>query len=182
MLPKTSPPPRGSANTTAGLPMGDRAPPPPPGVGDASTIRVPAGVAELADAPDSKSGVPRDMWVRPPPPASALARNLQAGRHDPRPEAGLAGREASRDRPPPAAPSPTPTRLPAGKPASGRERPSPLRRPPVRSDSRPEWRNTQRRAGLKIRCPSGRVGSTPTSGIRRPSNPTSIEERCGSGS
>lgn len=29
--------------------------------------------------------------------------------------------------------------------------------------SSPEWWNG-RRAGLKIRCPSGRVGSTPTSG------------------
>ena len=28
-----------------------------------------AGVAELADARDSKSRVPRDVWVRPPPPA-----------------------------------------------------------------------------------------------------------------
>ena len=28
-----------------------------------------AGVAELADAPDSKSGTRESVWVRPPPPA-----------------------------------------------------------------------------------------------------------------
>src|ERR1039458_8457533 len=28
-----------------------------------------ADVAELADAPDSKSGIREDVWVRPPPPA-----------------------------------------------------------------------------------------------------------------
>ena len=33
-------------------------------------------------------------------------------------------------------------------------------------DTRPEWRNG-RRDGLKIRCPQGRVGSTPTSGTTR---------------
>ena len=34
-----------------------------------------------------------------------------------------------------------------------------------RSLEEPEWRNG-RRAGFKILCPKGRVGSTPTSGIR----------------
>ncbi len=33
-----------------------------------------------------------------------------------------------------------------------------------RSLEEPEWRNG-RRAGFKILCPKGRVGSTPTSGI-----------------
>ena len=28
-----------------------------------------AGVMKLVDVPDSKSGVPRDVWVRLPPPA-----------------------------------------------------------------------------------------------------------------
>ena len=39
-----------------------------------ATIAVLAGVAELADARDSKSRVLRDVWVRPPPPAYGLAR------------------------------------------------------------------------------------------------------------
>ena len=39
---------------------------------EAATIRRrPAEVAELADAPDSKSGSPRGVWVRFPPSASA---------------------------------------------------------------------------------------------------------------
>src|SRR6266540_6980806 len=37
-----------------------------------------AGVAELADAPDSKSGGPRALWVRFPPPACALPREPPA--------------------------------------------------------------------------------------------------------
>ena len=35
----------------------------------AATILCQAEVAELADAPDSKSGVRKDVWVRPPPSA-----------------------------------------------------------------------------------------------------------------
>ena len=31
-----------------------------------------AGVAELADALDSKSGIRKDVWVRTPPPVKAL--------------------------------------------------------------------------------------------------------------
>ena len=37
---------------------------------DGATIPSQAEVAELADAPDSKSGVRKDVWVRPPPSAS----------------------------------------------------------------------------------------------------------------
>jgi hypothetical protein len=41
-----------------------------------ATIEPPlAGVAELADARDSKSRVLRDVWVRPPPPASFANRS-----------------------------------------------------------------------------------------------------------
>ena len=38
------------------------------------TIEPSAEVAELADAPDSKSGSLRGVWVRPPPSALTLAR------------------------------------------------------------------------------------------------------------
>ena len=46
-----------------------------PGALDA-TIDVRAGVAELADARDSKSRVLRDVWVRPPPPASSAGTDV----------------------------------------------------------------------------------------------------------
>ena len=37
-------------------------------------VAVVADVAELADAPDSKSGIREDVWVRPPPSAPTFDR------------------------------------------------------------------------------------------------------------
>ena len=64
LRPGTSPPPVRTA----------RRMPPEPNPGASRRLRSQAaGVAELADARDSKSRVLRDVWVRPPPPASARA-------------------------------------------------------------------------------------------------------------
>ena len=40
-----------------------------------------ADVAELADALDSKSGIRKDVWVRPPPsaPSRGIVKNLATG-------------------------------------------------------------------------------------------------------
>src|ERR1700684_3803174 len=76
------------------------------------------GVAELADAPDSKSGGRKAVWVRPPPPGPFSC------------EADFA---------------------------------ESLEFPTCHSD-RTRSGGTGRRAGLKIRWPQGRVGSTPSSG------------------
>src|SRR5581483_10594127 len=49
----------------------------------AVTISPRAEVAELADAPDSKSGSPRGVWVRFPPSASRFKRRLGHPAHAP---------------------------------------------------------------------------------------------------
>ena len=89
-----------------------------------STIHTPAGVAELVDAPDSKSGARKGVWVRAPPPR--VGEPGFPHEPPPPPQRRLWPHLASRP----------------AKPASGRHgHDSPTLTPQYHPHAGPEWRN-----------------------------------------